>query len=157
MSGAGEMREELPDLSAMETFGSRIAARLQAGDVVELEGDLGAGKTTLARAIVAALGHAGEVPSPTFTILETYDGADLRLPVVHADFYRLEQPVEAEELGLEDYREGAALLAEWPDKAGGFAHEEACLTVTLEKRGEAGGDGRIALVRAGGAWLGRLP
>ena len=63
---------ELGDLAAMETFGARIAARLRAGDVVALSGGLGAGKTTLARGIIAALGHDGEVPSPTFTIVETY-------------------------------------------------------------------------------------
>ncbi|OGS48505.1 MAG: tRNA (adenosine(37)-N6)-threonylcarbamoyltransferase complex ATPase subunit type 1 TsaE, partial [Erythrobacter sp. RIFCSPHIGHO2_12_FULL_63_10] len=65
------MRIELPDLGAMDALGARIAARLRAGDVVALTGGLGAGKTTLARAIIAALGHGGEVPSPTFTILET--------------------------------------------------------------------------------------
>ena len=74
----------LPDLAAMEAFGQRIAARLAPGDVVALSGTLGTGKTTLARAILAALGHTGEVPSPTYTIIETYD--ELNPPVVHADF-----------------------------------------------------------------------
>ncbi|HZF45405.1 MAG TPA: tRNA (adenosine(37)-N6)-threonylcarbamoyltransferase complex ATPase subunit type 1 TsaE, partial [Sphingomonadaceae bacterium] len=64
---------DLPDLAAMEQLGGRIAARLRAGDVVALMGGLGTGKTTLARAIIAALGHEGEVPSPSFTIIETYD------------------------------------------------------------------------------------
>jgi len=81
---------ELPGLSALQAFGARIAARLRPGDVVALSGGLGAGKTTLARAIIAALGHEGEVPSPTFTIVETYEA--LRVPVAHADFYRLERP-----------------------------------------------------------------
>ena len=70
------MHVELPDLAAMEDFGRRIATRVRPGDVVALSGGLGAGKTTLARAIIAALGHAGEVPSPTFTILESYDQLD---------------------------------------------------------------------------------
>jgi len=83
---------ELPDLAAMQAFGARIAAQLRPGDVVALTGPLGSGKTTLARAIVAALGHTGEVPSPTFTILETYA---LDPPLVHADFYRLASPREA--------------------------------------------------------------
>jgi tRNA threonylcarbamoyladenosine biosynthesis protein TsaE len=134
----------------MQAFGARIAARLRAGDVVALSGPLGTGKTTLARSIVAALGHESEVPSPTFTILETYD---LDPPLVHADFYRLESPREAEELGLDDYREGAALIAEWPERAGGFAHEAGCLSIALE----IAGSGRKAIVDAGKDWHGRVP
>jgi len=141
----------LPDLNAVAALGRRIAAKLQPGDVVALSGDLGAGKTTLSRAILAAAGHVGEVPSPTFTIIETYARTDP--PIVHADFYRLDDPSELEEIGLEDYREGAALLAEWPDRAGGFAHEPACLSVELEN----GGEGRRAIVEGGSAWHGRMP
>ena len=147
------MRVALPDLAAMDRFGRSIADRLQAGDVVALTGDLGAGKTTLARAIIAGLGHQGEVPSPTFTIIEAYDPPSVRLPLVHADFYRLASPAEAGELGLDDYREGAAMLAEWPDHAGGFAHEPACLSIALE----IADSGRIAIVEPGADWLGRLP
>lgn len=135
----------------MDAFGARIAVQLRAGDAVALTGNLSAGKTTLARAILVALGHLGEVPSPTFTILETYDMLDP--PVVHADFYRLEHPKEAEELGLGDYREGRALLAEWPERAGGFAHEPQCLEIALE----SAGDGRVAIARGGADWLERMP
>jgi tRNA threonylcarbamoyladenosine biosynthesis protein TsaE len=142
---------DLPNLAAVEALGARIAGKLQPGDVVALSGDLGAGKTTLARAIVAALGYAGEVPSPTFTILETYDA--LHPPLVHADFYRLESPREAEELGLDDYREGAALIAEWPEKAGGFAHEPTCLSIALE----LAESGRKAVVEGGADWQSRMP
>ncbi|MFM7349512.1 MAG: tRNA (adenosine(37)-N6)-threonylcarbamoyltransferase complex ATPase subunit type 1 TsaE [Erythrobacter sp.] len=152
-----EAREILPDLAAMTAYGARVAAALREGDVVALEGGLGAGKTTLARAILAALGHQGEVPSPTFTIIETYDSPPLRLPVVHADFYRLEDPAELAEIGLDDYREGAVLLAEWPDQAGGFALEPGCLGITLEPVGESGEGGRIAIARGGADWLGRMP
>ena len=147
------MNLPLPDLGAMERFGHAIAERLQAGDVVALSGGLGAGKTTLARAIIAGLGHRGEVPSPSFAIIEPYDPPAVRLPLVHADFYRLSHPREAEELGLDDYRQGAALLAEWPEHAGGFAHEPGCLSITLEIADE----GRIAIVEGGRDWLGRLP
>ncbi|MEN7536313.1 tRNA (adenosine(37)-N6)-threonylcarbamoyltransferase complex ATPase subunit type 1 TsaE [Aurantiacibacter flavus] len=143
----------LPDLAAMAALGERIAELLRPGDVVALEGDLGTGKTTLARAIIAALGHAGEVPSPSFTIVETYD--HLSPPLVHADFYRLEDPSEANEIGLDDYREGAALIAEWPMRAGGFGHEVACLAITLHFRDENGEGGRMAIVEPGQAWLGR--
>lgn len=152
-----EARVHLPDLSAMTDYGARIAARLRAGDVVALSGGLGAGKTTLARAILASLGHDGEVPSPTFTIIETYDAPHLRLPVVHADFYRLEDPAELVEIGLDDYREGAALLAEWPDHAGGFGHEPGCLEISLMPVGESGEGGRIAIARGAADWVGRMP
>ncbi|MBD2842050.1 tRNA (adenosine(37)-N6)-threonylcarbamoyltransferase complex ATPase subunit type 1 TsaE [Erythrobacter rubeus] len=152
-----EKRYELPDLAAMERLGKGIAKALRPGDVIALEGGLGAGKTTLARGIIAALGYPGEVPSPTFTIIETYDAPPLQLPVVHADFYRLNDPSEVDEIGLDDYREGAALIAEWPDHAGGFAHEPGCLSITLEIACETEDAGRIAIARAGADWLGRLP
>lgn len=146
------MRIELPDLFATAALGARIAAELRPGDVVALSGGLGAGKTTLARAIIAALGHKGEVPSPSFAIVETYDSPPLRLPLVHADFYRIERPDELAELGLDDYRHGAALIAEWPEHAGGFTHEPACLSIRLE----TAETGRIAIVEPGVDWLGRL-
>ncbi|MFM6950773.1 MAG: tRNA (adenosine(37)-N6)-threonylcarbamoyltransferase complex ATPase subunit type 1 TsaE [Novosphingobium sp.] len=138
-------------MAATAALGTKIAAALQPGDVVALTGGLGAGKTTLARAIIAALGHAGEVPSPTFAIIETYDPPTVRLPLVHADFYRLERPEEAEEIGLDDYRDGAALIAEWPDHAGGFEHEPGCLSITIETAETE----RTAIVEPGANWLGR--
>ncbi|GGD51821.1 tRNA (adenosine(37)-N6)-threonylcarbamoyltransferase complex ATPase subunit type 1 TsaE [Croceicoccus pelagius] len=143
----------LPDAGATAALGRRIAERLRAGDVVALSGGLGAGKTTMARAIIGALGHEGEVPSPTFAIIQTYDVPSVSLPVVHADFYRLEDPSEAEELGLDDYRQDGALIAEWPEHAGGFAHERACLSIRLETADE----GRLAIVEAGPDWLERMP
>ncbi len=145
------MKIPLPDMAATEALAARIAAALQPGDVVALTGGLGAGKTTLARAIIAALGHQGEVPSPTFAIIETYDPPAVRLPLVHADFYRLERPEEAEEIGLDDYRDGAALIAEWPDHAGGFDHESGCLSITIETAETE----RTAIVEPGANWLGR--
>lgn len=137
----------------MERFGQAIAAVLRPGDVIALAGGLGVGKTTLARAIIAALGHEGEVPSPSFAIIETYDPPLVRIPLVHADFYRLAYPNEAAELGLDDYRAGAALIAEWPDHAGGFASEPGCLSIALEVADE----GRRAIVSGGSDWLGRNP
>lgn len=142
---------DLPDLGGMAALGTRIASRLQPGDVVALSGSLGTGKTTLARAVIAASGHMGEVPSPSFTILETYP--DCTPPLVHADFYRLDHPGDAAELGLGDYRRDAALIAEWPERAGGFANEPGCLVIALE----AVGEGRRAIVEPGTAWLGRWP
>ena len=142
----------LPDLHSTEVFGSHIAYKLKPGDVVALSGPLGVGKSTLARAIIRALGYKGEVPSPTFTIIEAYEPPQVEIPVVHADFYRLTAPAEADELGLDDYRSGAALLAEWPERAGGFAAEPGCLAIALE----IAGDGRRAIVEPGADWLGRL-
>ncbi len=144
---------ELPGLPAVQALGERIAANLRAGDVVALSGGLGAGKTTLARAIIAALGYSGEVPSPTFTIIETYDRPAVRIPLVHADFYRLETPQEVEELGLDEYREGAVLIAEWPENAGGFEREPGCLSIRLEVADGA----RKAVVETGTDWVGRQP
>ena len=153
MSPPAILRVDLPDLAAMSAFGDRIARRISPGDVVALEGQLGAGKTTLARAILAGCGYAGEVPSPTFTLVETYDPPAVLLPLVHADFYRLEDPREAAELGLDDYREGAALIAEWPQRAGGFGAEPGCLAITLE----IADGGRKAIVEGGAAWQSRMP
>lgn len=147
------MRLPLPDLAAMDAWGRKLADALLPGDVIALIGGLGAGKTTLARAIIAGLGHEGEVPSPSFAIIEPYDPPAVRLPLVHADFYRLNHPDEAQEIGLDDYREGAVLIAEWPDHAGGFAHEPGCLSIKLEVAEE----GRIAIVEGGPDWLGRIP
>ena len=143
---------DLPDVAATAALGARIAELLRAGDVVALSGGLGAGKTTLARAIIAALGHAGEVPSPSFAIIEPYPSPPLRFAVVHADFYRLKAPAEVAELGLDDYRAGAALIAEWPENAGGFGQEAACLAITLETVGHS----RRAIVSPGKDWLERL-
>jgi len=143
----------LRDLAATARLGAAIAGKLRAGDVVALSGGLGAGKTSLARAIIEALGHRGEVPSPSFSIIELYEPPDTRLPVVHADFYRLADSREAEEIGLDDYRGAAALIAEWPENAGGFAHEPACLSIGLELADE----GRIAIVEGGKDWQSRMP
>jgi tRNA threonylcarbamoyladenosine biosynthesis protein TsaE len=147
------VRVDLPDLDAMTRFGASIADALRPDDVVALSGGLGAGKTTLARAIIAALGHAGEVPSPSFSIVEIYEPPAVRLPLVHADFYRLSDPREAEELGLHDYRAGAVLIAEWPEHAGGFTDEPGCLSIALGIADE----GRFAIVESGQDWQGRLP
>ena len=105
----------LPDLAATAVLGRRIAGQLRAGDVVALSGDLGAGKTTLARAILAGLGVDENVPSPSFTLVQSYDAPGLR--VSHFDLYRLKNPSELQELGLDDALEDGAALVEWPERA----------------------------------------
>lgn len=109
------MEIALPDLAATLALGARIAGVLQPGDLVALAGDLGAGKTTLARAILAALGVGETVPSPTFTLVQAYETA--RLPVSHFDLYRLKSAAEMGELGLDEALEDGAALVEWPDRA----------------------------------------
>jgi len=105
----------LADEQATLRFGSKLAALTRPGDIITLSGPLGVGKTALARGFLAALGHPGEVPSPSFAIVQPYDDVDP--PVWHVDLYRIEGPSEIEELGL-DSAADAVLLVEWPERAG---------------------------------------
>ncbi len=107
----------LPDLSATGRLAARIAAGLQAGNCVALKGDLGAGKTTLARAILQALGVTEHVPSPTFTLVQSYETT--RGSVFHFDLYRIEVPSELEELGFDEALDQGIVLVEWPERAEG--------------------------------------
>lgn len=122
----------LPDAAATRRFAGALAGVLRAGDIIALHGDLGAGKSTLARFILQALGWPGEVPSPTFTLVQPYD--DLPVPVWHCDLYRLESPAEADALGL--FESDAALLIEWPGRLGHRLPADA-LQLWLEGSGDA--------------------
>lgn len=134
-------------LDAMQALGRALAGAARAGDIVALSGDLGAGKSTLARAMLSALGFAGEVPSPTFALILPYDPPEVRIPVIHADFYRLDGAMDLDELGL-DAGEPALLIAEWPERVGGLAGPD-----TLELR-IAGTDAseRTVTARTGVNW-----
>jgi hypothetical protein len=105
----------LPDLAATEELAARMAATLDRRDALLLSGDLGAGKTTFARALLRTLGVAGEVPSPTFTLVQSYDTP--RFPVFHFDLYRLEKPEEMEEIGFDEAVAEGLVIVEWPEKA----------------------------------------
>lgn len=107
---------KLKDEKATLAFGRRLAGVLRVGDVVTLSGPLSAGKTTLVRGLLEALGHQGEVPSPSFAIVQPYEALDL--PVWHVDLYRIENPSDLDELGLEDASQEGALIIEWPEHAG---------------------------------------
>jgi tRNA threonylcarbamoyladenosine biosynthesis protein TsaE len=108
----------LPDEAATERLGASLAPLLHPGLVIYLEGDLGAGKTTLARALIRALGHAGPVKSPTYSLVEVYVLSSLYL--YHFDFYRFESPEEFLDAGLGEYfNETAVCLVEWPERAEG--------------------------------------
>ena len=104
----------LPDLDATARLGAGIARGLRVGDAVALWGDLGAGKTTLARAVLQALGVTEDVPSPTFTLVQSYDTLP---PVAHYDLYRLKSAREMQELGFDDALADGAVLVEWPERA----------------------------------------
>ena len=140
----------LGDLAATEAAGKELARQLRPGDVVTLSGPLGVGKTALVRAILAALGHAGEVPSPTFAIVQPYEA--LEPPVWHADLYRIEDPAELEELGLDQADEGI-LLVEWPERAGDGMWPEA-LRLTLAF---APDDARRLTAQVPPSWQSRWP
>jgi tRNA threonylcarbamoyladenosine biosynthesis protein TsaE len=112
----------LPDEQATARIGGMLAAELRPGDVVTLSGPLGVGKTQLVRGVFAALGHSGEVPSPTFAIVQPYE--DLSPPVWHVDLYRVEDPGEMDELGLDSLAD-AVLLVEWPERVGDTAWPDA--------------------------------
>ena len=109
---------DLADEQAMEAFAHELASLVQADDIVTLSGDLGAGKTTFARALIRKLvgDPTLEVPSPTFTLMQVYPAPAFE--VVHADLYRIEKPEELAELGWEEAAEGALVLVEWPERAG---------------------------------------
>jgi tRNA threonylcarbamoyl adenosine modification protein YjeE len=112
----------LPSLAATAALAGRIAPLLRRGDTVALWGDLGAGKTSLAREILRALGVTEEVPSPTFTLVQTYETA--RLTVAHYDLYRLKHPRELDELGFREALEDGAALVEWPERAPDYLPDE---------------------------------
>ena len=121
----------LPDLEATLALGARLAGVARPGDVIALSGDLGAGKTSIARGLLAALGLEEEAPSPSFAIVQPYDPPEVRFPVLHVDLYRIDDPAEAEELGLDDARADSLLIVEWPERLGAGAWGDA-LWLTLE-------------------------
>ena len=145
----------LPDLDATLALGRRLAASLAPGSVVLLEGDLGAGKSELARAVIHSLaGAAIAVPSPTFTLIQTYELP--RLEVSHSDLYRLRDAGEVGELGLEECWQRGAVLVEWPGRAPWLWPAER-LVIGLEPLPERGQDARRALLDGTGRWAALVP
>lgn len=135
----------------MLALGARIAQHVRMGDVIALEGGLGAGKTTLARGILSGLGLKSEAPSPSFAIVQPYDVPEVRLPVAHVDLYRLDGREETQELGLDDYLLDSLLIIEWPDRLGDGLWDHALrLTIDDDESG-----GRRLTARVPDGWRDR--
>ena len=139
----------LETASDTEALGAAIARALRPGDVVCLWGELGAGKTTLARGLIRALmGPDEEAPSPTFTLVQTYEAPDF--PVAHLDLYRLSGPQDVRELGLEDVLEEGAAVIEWPGRLGAELPRD-----RLDIRLAIEAEGRVARIERHGRWRDR--
>jgi len=142
----------LADPDATARLAAALAPLLRAGDVVALRGELGTGKTTFARALIRALTGSGEeVPSPTFTLVQTYAAATF--DIWHFDLYRLEKPEDAIELGIEDAMADGVTLIEWPEKLGPWLPADRLEVRLSYTDGEAG---RGAVLCGGGDWPERL-
>ena len=143
------------DLEGLRALSRDLAGRCRAGDVILLIGDLGSGKTTFARAFIQGLGVAEDVPSPTFTLLQSYEGEtpNGRLPVYHFDLYRLEHARDLYELDFEDALEEGVSLIEWPEVAMDLLPEER-LEIRLDPGPDA--DSRAVTILGSGTWAERL-
>ena len=140
----------LKDEGDTTALGAALAHSVRSGDVITLSGPLGVGKTALARGFIEALGHRGDVPSASFAIVQPYE--ELDPPVWHVDLYRVEDPSEIEELGL-DAAADAVLLVEWPERAGAEAWVQALsLSLDFGPNGE-----RILTAKVPPAWEDRWP
>jgi len=148
-------RIDLPDEAATLALAAEIASWIKPGDLIALSGDLGAGKTTFARALIRTLTDDAELeaPSPTFTLMQIYDGPGF--PIVHADFYRIKDAAELENLGWEEASEGALVLVEWPERAAGRLSSDR-LDVALCLDASKGGAFRGAVLRGHGVVAPRL-
>jgi tRNA threonylcarbamoyladenosine biosynthesis protein TsaE len=143
----------LVDASATHAAGVLLSQSLQVGDVIALYGDLGAGKTSLARGILAGLGLKEEAPSPSYPLVIPYDPPLVSLPIWHVDLYRLDDPAQVEELGLEEALFCGTLVIEWPERMGDALWSEA-LKIHLN-RDDSGG--RRLTVTVPPSWKNRCP
>jgi tRNA threonylcarbamoyl adenosine modification protein YjeE len=146
---------ELADEAATNALAEKVASYVGAGDLVALSGELGSGKTTFARALIRTLtGDPDlEVPSPTYTLMQVYDGA--RFPLVHADLFRINNPSELAELGWEESAEGAVVIVEWPEQAGDTLAPDR-LDVRIELAPEQGEMQRRVMLSGSGTFAPRL-
>jgi len=144
---AEHLTSALPGEADTLALGATLAAHLAPGSVVWLEGDLGAGKTTLVRGLLRAAGETGPVKSPTYTLVEVHVVSGLNF--YHFDFYRFTQAEEYLDAGLDEYFSGSGVcLVEWPDKAAPYL-PPADMRIELRVAPGAQGDARIAVITAG--------
>ena len=144
----------LADLAATADLGHRLAAVLKAGDVLCLVGDLGAGKTTLARQIIADLCGIDDAPSPTYTLVQVYETA-MQVPLWHVDLYRIEAAGELDELGLDDAFDEAVTLIEWPERLGDAIPADR-LEISIAMASAGVDTVRNARITGFGSWENRL-
>ncbi|MDO8839251.1 MAG: tRNA (adenosine(37)-N6)-threonylcarbamoyltransferase complex ATPase subunit type 1 TsaE [Parvibaculum sp.] len=157
MSATRSLDLDLPDAAATDRLGAALAPRLAIGDLILLRGDLGAGKTALARALIgahlAAHGLAEDVPSPTFTLVQSYESPALL--IAHVDLYRLENTGDLRELGLAELLDEGVAIVEWPERGGPdllrLAAARLDIDLTLVPEG-----GRRARLTGSGSWAARL-
>lgn len=142
----------LDDAAASEALGAALAMVVRPGDVIALSGPLGAGKTSIARGLLAALGLEEEAPSPSFAIVQPYAPPEVRFRVLHVDLYRIDDPAEADELGLDDARYDSLLIVEWPERLPGAWDDALWLSLTMEPDGARGLTAQVPA-----AWKDRWP
>jgi tRNA threonylcarbamoyladenosine biosynthesis protein TsaE len=154
----GGSQVDLADLDATAVLAAAVSSQLRLGDMVGLTGPLGAGKTAFARHLIAARCKAArqappkEVPSPTFTLVQTYDIGDEILS--HFDLYRLDRPEDSQELGFDDALSDGPVLVEWPDRLGPFIPADRLdMTFVFDGRED---DARSVGLSAHGSWMARL-
>lgn len=137
-----ELTLHLNDVAATERLGALLAAELSAGLIINLKGELGAGKTSLVRGVLRKLGYQGAVKSPTYTLLEEYSLPPLS--IIHFDLYRLDDPEELDLIGIRDYFNGKnSCFIEWPGRGQGYLPaEDLQIDISLE------GEGRVARITA---------
>ena len=140
-------------LDNIDDAARRIAGCLQVGDAVGLSGDLGAGKTTLVRALLRVFGLAGEAPSPSFAIVQPYGAPEVTMPILHVDLYRIIDPADSIELGLDEGRSDHLLFVEWPERMGSYQWDD-MLLLDLQVQSD---ETRLLTAKAPPAWKERWP
>lgn len=144
------LHNPLPDLTATEQLAQQLAPLMREGDLLALQGNLGAGKTAFARALLQALGIKGEIPSPTFTLVQSYDTPNFTLN--HFDLYRLKSENELDELGWDDACASGVTIVEWPERCiGRLPQDYLLLKFSVDDQGN-----RVCILHPYGSWSQRL-